>query len=80
MKKSSGSFGSTPVAYTSPQFGGTLNIGIAFKDALMLHLSLGQALQKLNRYKMSSKAGKNAMVKLVLLGAMKKPMLMVTAS
>ena len=44
----------------------TLNIKIGFEEALKLNLALDECIRKLNRYKMSSKAGKRAAVNLIL--------------
>lgn len=41
-----------------------LNLVISFEDALKLHLSLGQALAKLNGYKRSTKEGARSAVNL----------------
>jgi hypothetical protein len=41
-----------------------INIVISFEDALKLHLSLGQALAKLNSYKRSTTAGRMSAVNL----------------
>lgn len=70
MKKNPKNFGSTGIKYISPASLSkqVLNVGIGFKDALHLHLCLGQALQKLNRYNMATTQGKNAAVKLVIYG------------
>jgi hypothetical protein len=43
-----------------------MNIIITFEDALKLHLSLGQALAKLNSYNRSTTAGKRSAVNLCL--------------
>jgi hypothetical protein len=42
----------------------TQNIIISFEDALKLHLSLGQALAKLNGYDRATGSGKRSAVKL----------------
>lgn len=41
-----------------------LNVVVSFEDALKLHLSLGQALAKLNSYKRSTKEGARSAVNL----------------
>lgn len=43
-----------------------LNVIVSFDDALRLHLSLGQALAKLNSYKRSTKAGKASAVNICI--------------
>lgn len=43
-----------------------MNITISFEDAMRLHLSLGQALAKLNSYNRSTKAGKASAVNICL--------------
>lgn len=43
-----------------------LNMVISFDDALRLHLSLGQALGKLNSYKRSTTAGRRSAINLCL--------------
>jgi hypothetical protein len=48
----------------SPATPPALNIVIGFEDALKLHLSLGQALARLNSYKRSTSAGKRTAVNL----------------
>ena len=42
----------------------TMNIDITFEEALKLHLSIGQALAKLNSYKRSTTAGKQSALRL----------------
>ncbi len=41
-----------------------LNIVVSFEDALKLHLSLGQALARLNGYNRSTSAGRRSAVNL----------------
>jgi len=43
-----------------------VNVVISFEDAMRLHLSLGQALAKLNSYKRNTKAGRVSAVNLCL--------------
>jgi hypothetical protein len=43
-----------------------MNMVISFEDALRLHLSLGQALAKLNGYNRSTKAGKASAINLCI--------------
>ena len=43
-----------------------LNVVVSFEDALKLHLSLGEALARLNSYNRSTKAGKRSAVNLCL--------------
>ena len=64
----SDSFGSVNICKVVPKFitEKTIAISIPFKDALHLHLALGDCLSKLNRYHMATKRGRNAAVKLNL--------------
>lgn len=41
-----------------------INVVVSFEDALKLHLSLGQALAKLNSYNRSTKGGRRSAVNL----------------
>lgn len=43
-----------------------INVTVSFEDALKLHLSLGQALAKLNSYKRSTKEGRQSAVNLCI--------------
>lgn len=64
--KTKKTFGSCDVANISPgPVTGApkkINMTISFEDALRLHLSLGQALAKLNTYNQATTAGKRAAV------------------
>lgn len=66
--KTKKSFGTLDVAAVSPDWGDdfpiSLNMIVSFEEALKLHLSLGQALAKLNTYNRSTAAGKNSAVNL----------------
>lgn len=68
--KTKQTFGSTDVARVSPPFGAgaprAMNITITFDEALKLHLSLGQALAKLNSYNRSTTDGRRSAVNLCL--------------
>ncbi len=68
--KNDKNFGSMDIKYLDPSnvSDTTVNIGIGFKEALHLHLALGECLQKLNRYHMGTTQGKKATVKLVVYG------------
>lgn len=63
-------FGGCNVDHIRPALPATtppaMNITISFDDAMRLHLSLGQALAKLNSYNRSTKAGKASAVNLCL--------------
>ena len=43
-----------------------LNLKVGFEEALKLNLALDECIRKLNRYKMSSTAGKRAAVNIVV--------------
>ncbi|HQU92396.1 MAG TPA: hypothetical protein PLK77_08875 [Pyrinomonadaceae bacterium] len=62
------SFGTLDVESVSPDYGDdypiSINMKITFEEALKLHLSLGQALAKLNSYDRSTVGGKNSAVNL----------------
>lgn len=64
--KTKKSFGTLDVATVSPDWGDdfpiSLNMVVSFEEALKLHLSLGQALAKLNSYNRSTAAGKASAV------------------
>lgn len=64
--RTKGTFGSTDVAQIEPvPPEGTpraMNIIISFEEALKLHLSLGQALAKLNSYNRATAAGHRSAV------------------
>lgn len=63
-------FGGADVADIRPEPGegvpSAMNIVISFEEALKLHLSLGQALAKLNGYNRSTTDGKRSAVNLCL--------------
>ncbi len=60
-------FGSNDVAQISPEpVSAAINIVISFEEALKLHLSLGQALAKLNSYNRSTTAGKRSAINFCL--------------
>lgn len=63
-------FGGCNIDHISPKLPeGTpkaVNVVISFEDAMRLHLSLGQALAKLNSYKRSTKEGRVSAVNLCL--------------
>ena len=67
-----GSFGACEIACYSPEkkaiTGDTkvLNIKIKFEEALKLNLALDECVRALNKYKMSSTAGKRAGVNLAV--------------
>ncbi|MFT3786670.1 MAG: hypothetical protein QM770_10950 [Tepidisphaeraceae bacterium] len=54
---------SPPPAESSPR---SVNIVISFEEALKLHLSIGQALAKLNSYNRSTTAGKRSAMNICL--------------
>lgn len=62
------SFGTLYVDSVSPDYGEdypiSINMKITFEEALKLHLSLGQALAKLNSYDRATGPGKNSAVNL----------------
>lgn len=70
--KTKQTFGGTEVAQIRPPVGTdtpvppAMNIVISFEEALKLHLSLGQALAKLNSYNRSTTAGKRSAINLCL--------------
>ena len=68
--KTKQTFGSNDVARISPEpkedSGQAINIIISFEEALKLHLSLGQALAKLNSYNRATTGGKRSAVNLCL--------------
>lgn len=63
-------FGGTDVAVIRPQpkddAPEAMNVIVSFEEALKLHLSLGQALAKLNSYNRATKAGKETAINLCL--------------
>ena len=68
--KTKQTFGRADVAQIRPAQGDdaptAMNIIISFEEALKLHLSLGQALAKLNGYNRSTTKGKQSAVNLCL--------------
>jgi hypothetical protein len=68
--KTKQTFGSNDVARISPEpgvgVGPALNMIISFEEALKLHLSLGQALAKLNGYNRATTGGKRSAINLCL--------------
>lgn len=67
--KTKSTFGTAQIASVSPTPDETakpLNLTISFEEALKLHLSLGQALAKLNSYDRSDRQGKRTAVKLLV--------------
>lgn len=68
--KTKQTFGSMDVARISPEpvagAPAAMNIIVSFEEALKLHLSLGQALAKLNSYNRSTTAGKRSAVNVCL--------------
>lgn len=63
-------FGGSDVAVIrpkpNPDLPKAMNIVVSFEEALKLHLSLGQALAKLNSYNRSTTAGKQSAINLCL--------------
>ncbi len=62
-------FGSATVDHFSPKLNDVpkaINVNVSFEEALKLHLSLGQALGKLNSYNRSTKQGRDAAVNLCI--------------
>ena len=65
-RKKTSSFGGANVAYFTPSAADAnppapvVNVHLSFEEALKLHLSLGQALGKLNSYHRGRREGKNA--------------------
>jgi len=49
-----------------PEVPKAMNIVVSFEEALKLHLSLGQALAKLNGYNRATKAGKESAINVCL--------------
>jgi len=67
--KSKVTFGSAMVDHFSPKLTDApkaINVHVSFEEALKLHLSLGQALGKLNSYNRSTKQGRDAAVNLCI--------------
>lgn len=68
--KTKQTFGGTDVAQIRPEpvaaVPPAMNIIISFEEALKLHLSLGQALAKLNSYNRSTTAGKRSAINVCL--------------
>jgi hypothetical protein len=66
--KTKKTFGGNDIARISPEpnadAGKAINIIISFEEALKLHLSLGQALARLNSYNRSTTAGRRSAVNL----------------
>jgi hypothetical protein len=63
------SFGGCVVSQISPKIPAEpkiINLKISFPEALKLNLALDECLRKLNRYNMSTEAGKRAAVNLVI--------------
>lgn len=68
--KTKQTFGGTDVAQIRPEpidaVPTAMNIVISFEEALKLHLSLGQALAKLNSYNRATTDGKRSAVNICL--------------
>jgi hypothetical protein len=66
-KKSS--FGGCDINHIGPpnrELPTAINLTISFEDAMRLHLSIGQALAKLNSYDRSTKAGRDSAMNLCI--------------
>ncbi len=71
IRQKEGTFGTAAVNHMTPAnfvetAPTTVNIVLSFEEALKLHLSLGQALARLNSYDRTTKAGRSAAVSLGL--------------
>jgi hypothetical protein len=67
--KNKATFGSAMIDHFSPKLTDSpkaINVHVSFEEALKLHLSLGQALGKLNGYNRSTKQGRDAAVNLCI--------------
>jgi hypothetical protein len=61
--KTKQTFGSADIDRVSPEVSNAaLNVVVSFEDALKLHLSLGQALAKLNTYNRATTSGKRSAI------------------
>jgi hypothetical protein len=72
--KTKQTFGSAEIVVTRPTISEpkVLNIIVSFEDALKLHLSLGQALAKLNSYNRATTGGKRSAINVCLHTQMKR--------
>ena len=67
--KKKATFGSAMIDHFSPPLTDApkaVNVHVSFEEALKLHLSLGQALARLNSYNRSTKQGRSAAVNLCI--------------
>ena len=71
--KTKQTFGGADIAQISPEpERPTVNVVITFEEALKLHLSLGQALARLNSYNRATAPGRRSAINLCLFAKKKR--------